>query len=97
MRYNDIDLLNTEGERRNIQQMKATKHNKDFTDLAQMLNSFDIGLSDIDKKMISKANTMYRDEMKAQLIVLLKRVFRNVGLSYEVEKANLKQSQWNTP
>jgi len=90
MRYNDIDLLNTEGGRRKIQQMKATKHNKDFTDLAQMLNSFDIGLSDIDKKMISKANSMYRDEMKAQLIVLLKRVFRNVGLSYEVEKANLK-------
>ena len=93
MRYNDIDLLNTEGGRRKIQQMKATKHNKDFTDLAQMLSSFDIGLSDIDKKMISKANVMYRDEMKAQLIVLLKRVFRNVGLSYEVEKANLKQSQ----
>jgi hypothetical protein len=93
MRYNDIDLLNTEGGRRKIQQMKATKHNKDFTDLAQMLSSFDIGLSDIDKKMISKANAMYRDEMKAQLIVLLKRVFRNVGLSYEVEKANLKQSQ----
>ena len=90
MRYNDIDLLNTEGGRRKIQQMKATKHNKDFTDLAQMLSSFDIGLSDIDKKMISKANSMYRDEMKAQLIVLLKRVFRNVGLSYEVEKANLK-------
>ena len=93
MRYNDIDLLNTEGERRKFQQMKATKHNKDFTDLAQMLSSFDVGLSDIDKKMISKANAMYRDEMKAQLIVLLKRVFRNVGLSYEVEKANLKQSQ----
>ena len=90
MRYNDIALLNTKGGRRKIQQMKATKHNKDFTDLAQMLNSFDIGLSDIDKKMISKANAMYRDEMKAQLIVLLKRVFRNVGLSYEVEKANLK-------
>ena len=90
MRYNDIALLNTKGGRHKIQQMKATKHNKDFTDLAQMLNSFDIGLSDIDKKMISKANSMYRDEMKAQLIVLLKRVFRNVGLSYEVEKANLK-------
>ena len=40
MRYNDIDLLNTEGGRRNIQQMKATKHNKDFTDLAQMLDCF---------------------------------------------------------
>jgi len=93
MRYNDIDLLNTEGERRNIQQMKATKHNKDFTDLAQMLSSFDIGLSNIDKKMISKSNAIHRDEMKAQLIVLLKRVFSNVGLSYEVEKANLKQSQ----
>ena len=93
MRYNDIDLLNTEGERRNIQQMKATKHNKDFTDLAQMLSSFDIGLSNIDKKMISKSSAIHRDEMKAQLIVLLKRVFRNVGLSYEVEKANLKQSQ----
>ena len=93
MRYNDIDLLNTEGERRNIQQMKATKHNKDFTDLAQMLSSFDVGLSDIDKKMISKSNAIHRDEMKAQLIVLLKRVFSNVGLSYEVEKANLKQSQ----
>jgi hypothetical protein len=70
--------------------MKATEHNKDFTDLAQMLSSFDIGLSDIDKKMMSKANSMYRDEMKAQLIVLLKRVFSNAGLSYEVEKANLK-------
>ena len=93
MRYNDIDLLNTEGERRNIQQMKATKHNKDFTDLAQMLSSFDIGLSNIDKKMISKSSAIHRDEMKAQLIVLLKRVFSNVGLSYEVEKANLKQSQ----
>ena len=90
MRYNDIDLLNTESGRRKIQQMKATKHNKDFTDLAQMLSSFDIGLSDIDKKMISKANAMYRDEMKSQLAVLLKRVFRNAGLSYEVEKANLK-------
>tara|TARA_B110000238_G_scaffold190117_1_gene222948 strand:+ start:377 stop:649 length:273 start_codon:yes stop_codon:yes gene_type:complete len=90
MRYNDIDLLNTEGGRRKIQQMKATKHNKDFTDLAQMLSSFDVGLSDIDKKMISKANAMYRDEMKSQLAVLLKRVFRNAGLSYEVEKANLK-------
>jgi len=90
MRYNDIDLLNTEGGRRKIQQMKATKHNKDFTDLAQMLSSFDIGLSDIDKKMMSKANSMYRDEMKAQLAVLLKRVFSNAGLSYEVEKANLK-------
>jgi hypothetical protein len=89
MRYNDIDLLNTEGERRKIQQMKATKHNKDFTDLAQMLSSFDIGLSDIDKKMISKSNVIHRDEMKAQLIVLLKRVFSNVGLSYEVEKAVL--------
>jgi hypothetical protein len=43
--------------------------------------------------MISKSNVIHRDEMKAQLIVLLKRVFRNVGLSYEVEKANLKQSQ----
>ena len=93
MRYNDIDLLNTEGERRNIQQMKATKHNKDFTDLAQMLSSFDIGLSNIYKKMISKSSAIHRDEMKAQLIVLLKRVFSNVGLSYEVEKANLKQSQ----
>jgi hypothetical protein len=93
MRYNDIDLLNTESGRRKIQQMKATKHNKDFTDLAQMLSSFDVGLSDIDKKMISKANAMYRDEMKSQLAVLLKRVFRNAGLSYEVEKANLKQSQ----
>ena len=93
MRYNDIDLLNTEGERRKIQQMKATKHNKDFTDLAQMLSSFDIGLSNIDKKMISKSSAIHRDEMKAQLIVLLKRVFSNVGLSYEVEKANLKQSQ----
>ena len=90
MRYNDIDLLNTEGGRRKIQQMKATKHNKDFTDLAQMLSSFDVGLSDIDKKMISKANAMYRDEMKSQLAVLLKRVFRNAGLSYEIEKANLK-------
>jgi hypothetical protein len=90
MRYNDIDLLNTESGRRKIQQMKATKHNKDFTDLAQMLSSFDVGLSDIDKKMISKANAMYRDEMKSQLAVLLKRVFRNAGLSYEVEKANLK-------
>ena len=90
MRYNDIDLLNTEGGRRKIQQMKATKHNKDFTDLAQMLSSFDVSLSDIDKKMISKANAMYRDEMKSQLAVLLKRVFRNAGLSYEVEKANLK-------
>ena len=86
MKYNDIDLLNTEGGRRKIQQMKATKHNKDFTDLAQMLSSFDIGLSDIDKKMMSKANSMYRDEMKAQLAVLLKRVFSNAGLSYEVEK-----------
>ena len=90
MRYNDIDLLNTEGGRRKIQQMKATEHNKDFTDLAQMLSSFDIGLSDIDKKMMSKANSMYRDEMKAQLAVLLKRVFSNAGLSYEVVKANLK-------
>ena len=90
MRYNDIDLLNTEGGRRKIQQMKATKHNKDFTDLAQMLSSFDISLSDIDKKIISKANAMYKDEMKTQLIVLLKRVFSNAGLSYEVEKANLK-------
>jgi len=86
MRYNDIDLLNTESGRRKIQQMKATEHNKDFTDLAQMLSSFDIGLSDIDKKMMSKANSMYRDEMKAQLAVLLKRVFSNAGLSYEVEK-----------
>jgi len=90
MRYNDIDLLNTEVERRKIQQMKATKHNKDFTDLAQMLSSFDIGLSDIDKKMISKSNAIHRNEMKSQLAVLLKRVFRNAGLSYEVEKANLK-------
>ena len=90
MRYNDIDLLNTEGGRRKIQQMKAIEHTKDFTDLAQMLSSFDISLSDIDKKMISKANAMYRDEMKAQLAVLLKRVFSNAGLSYEVEKANLK-------
>ena len=93
MRYNDIDLLNTEGGRRKIQQMKATEHNKDFTDLAQMLSSFDIGLSDIDKKMIHKSNVIHRDEMKSQLVVLLKRVFRNVGLSYEVEKANLRQSQ----
>ena len=90
MRYNDIDLLNTEGGRRKIQQMKATEHNKDFTDLAQMLSSFDISLSAIDKKMISKTNAIHRDEMKAQLAVLLKRVFRNAGLSYEVEKANLK-------
>ena len=90
MRYNDIDLLNTEGGRRKIQQMKATKHNKDFTDLAQMLSSFDISLSAIDKKMISKSNAIHRDEMKSQLAVLLKRVFRNAGLSYEVEKANLK-------
>ena len=90
MRYNDIDLLNTEGGRRKIQQMKATKHNKDFTDLAQMLNSFDIGLSDIDKKMISKSNVIHRDDVKSQLDVLLKRVFSNAGLSYEVEKANLK-------
>ena len=86
MRYNDIDLLNTEGGRRKIQQMKAIEHNKDFTDLAQMLSSFDIGLSAIDKKMISKSNVIHRDEMKSQLAVLLKRVFRNAGLSYEVEK-----------
>ena len=90
MRYNDIELLNTEGGRRKIQQMKATERNKDFTDLAQMLSSFDIGLSAIDKKMISKSNAIHRDEMKAQLVVLLKRVFSNAGLSYEVEKANLK-------
>ena len=90
MRYNDIDLLNTEGGRRKIQQMKAIEHTKDFTDLAQMLSSFDISLSDIDKKMISKFNIIHRDEMKAQLAVLLKRLFSNVGLSYEVEKANLK-------
>ena len=90
MRYNDIDLLNTEGGRRKIQQMKATEHNKDFTDLAQMLSSFDISLSAIDKKMISKSNVIHRDEMKSQLAVLLKRVFSNAGLSYEVEKANLK-------
>ena len=90
MRYNDIGLLNTEGGRRKIQQMTATKHNKEFTDLAHMLSSFDVDLSNINKKMINKTNAMYRDEMKAQLIVLLKRVFRNVGLSYEVEKANLK-------
>jgi len=90
MRYNDIDLLNTEGGRRKIQQMKAIEHTKDFTDLAQMLSSFDISLSDIDKKMISKFNIIHRDEMKAQLAVLLKRVFSNAGLSYEVEKANLK-------
>lgn len=89
MRYNDIDLLNTEGGRRKIQQMKAIEHNKDFTDLAQMLSSFDISLSAIDKKMISKTNAIHRDEMKAQLAVLLKRVFRNAGLSYEVEKAVL--------
>lgn len=89
MRYNDIDLLNTKGGRRKIQQMKATEHNKDFTDLAQMLSSFDISLSAIDKKMISKTNAIHRDEMKAQLAVLLKRVFRNAGLSYEVEKAVL--------
>ena len=90
MRYNDIDLLNTGSGRRKIQQMKATEHNKDFTDLAQMLSSFDISLSAIDKKMISKTNAIHRDEMKAQLAVLLKRVFSNAGLSYEVEKANLK-------
>ena len=90
MRYNDIDLLNTEGGRRKIQQMKATEHNKDFTDLAQMLSSFDIDLTDADKKMIGKSNVIHRDEMKAQLAVLLKRVFSNAGLSYEVEKANLK-------
>jgi len=90
MRYNDIDLLNTEGGRRKIQQMKASEHNKDFTDLAQMLSSFDISLSAIDKKMISKSNAIHRDEMKSQLAVLLKRVFSNAGLSYEVEKANLK-------
>ena len=90
MRYNDIDLLNTEGGRRKIQQMKAIEHNKDFTDLAQMLSSFDIDLSNIDKKMISKSNVIHRDEMKSQLAVLLKRVFSNAGLSYEVEKANLK-------
>ena len=86
MKYNDIDLLNTEGGRRKIQQMKATEHNKDFTDLAQMLSSFEISLSAIDKKMISKSNVIHRDEMKAQLAVLLKRVFSNAGLSYEVEK-----------
>ena len=90
MRYNNIDLLNTEGGRRKIQQMKAIEHNKDFTDLAQMLSSFDIGLSDIDKKMISKSNVIHRDDVKSQLDVLLKRVFSNAGLSYEVEKANLK-------
>ena len=90
MKYNDIDLLNTEGGRRKIQQMKAIEHNIDFTDLAQMLSSFDIGLSDIDKKMISKSNVIHRDEMKSQLAVLLKRVFSNAGLSYEVVKANLK-------
>ena len=90
MRYNDIALLNTKGGRRKIQQMKAIEHTKDFTDLAQMLSSFDISLSDIDKKMISKFNIIHRDEMKAQLAVLLKRVFSNAGLSYEVEKANLK-------
>jgi len=90
MRYNDIELLNTEGGRRKIQQMKAIEHNKDFTDLAQMLSSFDIGLSDIDKKLISKSTVIHTDEMKAQLAALLKRVFRNAGLSYEVEKANLK-------
>ena len=90
MRYNDIELLNTEGGRRKIQQMKAIEHNKDFTDLAQMLSSFDIGLSDIDKKLISKSNVIHRDEMKSQLAVLLKRVFSNAGLSYEVVKANLK-------
>ena len=90
MRYNDIDLLNTKDGRRKIQQMKAIEHNKDFTDLAQMLSSFDISLSAIDKKMISKSNVIHRDEMKAQLAVLLKRVFRNAGLSFEVEKANLK-------
>ena len=90
MRYNDIDLLNTEGGRRKIQQMKASEHNKDFTDLAQMLSSFDISLSAIDKKMISKSNAIHRDEMKSQLAVLLKRVFSNAGLSYEVVKANLK-------
>ena len=90
MRYNDIELLNTEGGRRKIQQMKAIEHTKDFTDLTQMLSSFDISLSDIDKKMISKSNVIHRDEMKAQLAVLLKRVFSNAGLSYEVEKANLK-------
>jgi len=90
MRYNDIDLLNTKGGRRKIQQMKAIEHNKDFTDLAQMLSSFDIDLSNIDKKMISKSNVIHRDEMKSQLAVLLKRVFSNAGLSYEVEKANLK-------
>ena len=90
MRYNDIDLLNTKGGRRKIQQMKAIEHNKDFTDLAQMLSSFDIDLTDADKKMIGKATTIHSDEMKAQLAVLLKRVFSNAGLSYEVEKANLK-------
>ena len=90
MRYNDIDLLNSKGGRRKIQQMKAIEHNKDFTDLAQMLSSFDIDLSNIDKKMISKSNVIHRDEMKSQLAVLLKRVFSNAGLSYEVEKANLK-------
>ena len=90
MRYNDIDLLNTEGGRRKIQQMKAIEHNKDFTDLAQMLSSFDIDLTDADKKMISKSNVIHGDEMKSQLAVLLKRVFSNAGLSYEVEKANFK-------
>ena len=90
MRYNDIDLLNTKGGRRKIQQMKAIEHNKDFTDLVLMLSSFDIDLSNIDKKMISKSNVIHRDEMKSQLAVLLKRVFSNAGLSYEVEKANLK-------
>ena len=60
MRYNDIDLLNTKGGRRKIQQMKAIEHNKDFTDLAQMLSSFDIDLSNIDKKMISKSNVIHR-------------------------------------
>ena len=65
MRYNDIDLLNTEGGRRKIQQMKAAKHNKDFTDLAQMLSSFDISLSAIDKKMISKSNSIHRDDQRS--------------------------------
>ena len=90
MRYNDIDFLNSEGGRRKIQQMKAIEHNKDFTDLAQMLSTFDIDLTDADKKMIGKSNVIYRDEMKSQLAVLLKRVFSNAGLSYEAEKANLK-------
>jgi len=78
MRYNDIELLNTEGGRRKIQQMKAIEHTKDFTDLTQMLSSFDISLSDIDKKMISKSNVIHRDEMKAQLSMnhLLNRLLR---------------------